>query len=322
MIKKNKSLFFGKVISICSSDIWVETEKGVYSCIIKGSLKKQRLDTDNLVVVGDNVKISITGFYAGVIEETEERRSFLFRGVSQNKYHVMVANVDLILITVTLDNFSQNLIDRYIVMSLKGNIQPVIIVNKWDLDICEEKRKEIEQSLEYYKSLGIQIFITSCLTLLGISKLKAFTKNKTNMFLGQSGVGKTSLFNQLTGKNYLIQKTNQKTGKGLHTTTRSVLISTQDAWYVDSPGIRLFSLYAITPIELQKFFIDIANKANFCKYSSCLHNHEPYCAVKLAVQEGVISKQRLESYYILLEELRSRTKRREREFIFRQKKKD
>ncbi len=322
MIEKSKSLFSGKVISICSSDIWVEIQKEVYSCTIKGSLKKTRLNTDNLVVVGDNVKISRNSSYTGVIEEIEQRFNFLSRGISQNKYHVMVANVDLILIVVTLDNFSQNLIDRYIVMSLKGNILPVIIVNKWDLDVLEEEKEEVEKTIRYYESLGMQVFKTSCLSLVGISELKTFTKNKINMFLGQSGVGKTSLFNQLTGKNYSVQTTNKKTGKGLHTTTRSTLISTQDGWFVDSPGIRFFSLYAIRPIELQEFFVEIANEAEFCRYSSCSHNHEPECAVKLAVQEGRISKKRLESYYILLEEIKAKTKRKERIFISRQKKKD
>lgn len=315
MTKENKSLIFGKVISICSSDIWVEVNKEVYSCIIKGSLKKERLSTDNLVVVGDNVRIRITGSYTGIIEEIEVRYSSLSRGVIRNKHHIMVANVDLVLIVLALDNFSRNLIDRYIVMSLKGNILPIILVNKWDLSISEEQRHDIEHAIQYYRSLEIRVFEISCLTLKNIPELKAFTKNKTSMLLGQSGVGKTSLFNKLTGKNYSTQIVNEKTGKGLHTTTRSVLVSTREAWYVDSPGIRTFSLHAVLAKDLQNFFVEIMKKSHSCRYSSCFHKHEPDCAVKLAVEEGTISQQRLESYYILLEEIQMKTKRSKKTFI-------
>jgi ribosome biogenesis GTPase len=289
----------GRVITISTGMIKVLVEGEIISSGLKGSLKKEVTLNKNLVTVGDFVWIDERGQIAGV----EKRYSCLSRAdaLHQRKQHLIAANIDQVLIVASIENPSlkPSLLDRYIIATERGGMKPVIIINKIDLAKDLTIVNELE---EIYKALEIPFLKVSALHEIGIDTLKEIVKGKSSVFSGQSGVGKTSLINDLTGQTRKVGSVVQKTGKGSHTTTHAELISIgENALCIDTPGIKSFALWDITTEELTSYFSDLQKFSENCKYTPCSHTHEPGCAVKEAASCGKLSQIRYNSYLAIRE---------------------
>lgn len=311
----------GRVLSIKSQEIIVEFENKTYRCTLRGVLKKERNNMKNLVTVGDMVRFEALNNIEGAITFVEPRKSVLSRAdnLSRRKEQLIAANIDQVLITASVVNppLKPFLIDRYIIATQKGNMNPVLIVNKIDLlkndddPFVQEEKELYEEFLQAYAKSGFPIIAISAETGEGLDALRAIMKDKSSVFSGQSGVGKSSLINKITGLDLSVGETVAHTKKGAHTTTSAQLIPLSfGGWCIDTPGIKSFGLWNLTPEEIEPYFDEIIEYGHNCKFPDCSHRHEADCAVLAAVEEGAISWLRYASYVALLDTLAEEHKRR------------
>jgi ribosome biogenesis GTPase len=289
----------GRVLSIAPSSIEVDIDDTSIFCKIRGSLKQEKTDQKNLVAVGDFVIVDDENQIVFI----EERISFLSRkeNLSRRKEHLIATNIDLVLITASVEDppIKPSLIDRYIIATIKGNMQPVVVINKIDLNPTCPIVAELEK---IYTDLGIPFLKVSAVDKTGFEDLKKIMQGKSSVFSGQSGVGKTSLINDITGSSYKTAEVVEKTRKGSHTTTKAHLIKIgKGSFCVDTPGIKSFSLWDISSSELLSYFHDLQSFSDHCKYVNCTHRHEPSCTVRQAAEEGKLSLLRYNSYLTIWE---------------------
>lgn len=287
----------GRVLSISSKGYEVKVGDDLILCTPKGALKKDPSRQKNLITIGDFVLIDDT-----TIVYIEERSSFLSRAenLSRKKEQLIAANIDQVFIVASIEDPSlkPSLIDRYIIAARSGHMEPIIVINKLDL---LEKSAFYKDFKKAYSHLGILFIEVSAKTKKNLTKLIAAMKNKTSVFSGQSGVGKTSLLNQLLGLEMRVGEVAIKTRKGAHTTTSSKLIPLKGGGFcIDTPGIKSFGLWDIDKEHLSSYFPDFHELSGDCKFHPCYHFHEPDCAVKDAVDSGKLSQVRYESYLALL----------------------
>ncbi len=303
--KKKASSRKGRVISITKEHIWVQEKEKTFFCTIKGSLKQEKKEAKNLICVGDFVLFEVLDKDIGQILSIEERYSFLTRkNPLQKKEQFIAVNVDQVFITcsVLLPPLKPLLIDRYIIACKKGNMQPVLLINKIDL-LDKENRAFYREVVQVYKSLSIPVLSISCKTKKGLSSLKKQMKNNTSVFSGQSGVGKSSLINFTLGLSLPVGNMSVKQYKGKHTTSQAHLIPIKGGGFcIDTPGIKSLAIYKLEKEEIKEYFEEIQAFSKDCKFQNCLHKNEPKCGVKNALEEGKISPLRYHSYQSLLEE--------------------
>jgi ribosome biogenesis GTPase len=294
----------GRVLSILSQGMIVaclDTDKK-WNCVLRGNLKQKRTMRKNLIAVGDFVHFEKIDETDAAISYVEPRISTLSRAdaLSQNKEQIIATNIDQVLITSSIcaPRLKPSLIDRYVIAAHKGNMKPVIVINKMDLIEEDPEEKELlEKVCEAYRSAGIPIILMSADSGDGIDKLKECMKDKASVFSGQSGVGKSSLINKMTGLDLTVRETVDRTRKGAHTTTTAQLIPLAfGGWCVDTPGIKSFGLWNLGSQEIEEYFNEIHELSGGCKYPNCTHTHETDCAVKAALEEGQISEHRYASY--------------------------
>lgn len=304
----------GRVISISGEGIWVVSEGKKLFASLKGLLKKEKKQTKNILAVGDFVRFTEDLAIAHI----EERHSFLARSdITGKKEQLIAVNIDQAIIIASVANpvLKPALIDRYLIAAEKGNIHPIIVINKIDL-LDSAKPSEIaryEEFISVYEKLGFPILSISTKTLTGIEALKALLKDKSSVFSGQSGVGKSTLLNVTYGLNLKTGGLAHKTSKGTHTTTTAEFIPLSGGGYcVDTPGIRSFGVWKLKKDEVTNHFKDFSGYP--CKYANCIHINEPECKVLEAIESGHISPLRYESYKSLLDEaaggLDNRSKRK------------
>lgn len=311
----DESLEKGRVLAIAPEGIIVDFNGEELICSLKGSLKQEKNRSKNLIAVGDFVRFENGGNGKGTISFIEARRSILSRAdnLSRNKEQLIAVNIDQVLITCSVVHpmLKPPLVDRYIIAALKGNMKPIIVVNKIDLfdnppatvsEIDLEVEKEIyAQFLKAYAALDIPVISISSSTSQGIESLRACMQSKTSVFSGQSGVGKSSLVNLVAGTKMRIGSVVQKTGKGSHTTTTTHLIPLECGGFcIDTPGIRSFGLWDLKKEEVVDYFPEIVALSPDCRYPDCSHITEPDCAVQKALEEERISSLRFESYCALI----------------------
>jgi ribosome biogenesis GTPase len=303
--KEDKNIIRGRVLSILGEQICVESNKKEYLCTLRGVLKKDKTLMKNLIAVGDFVQFSKKDL---VIIFVEDRFSILAREEQlRKKQHLIAVNIDQVLITVSVVSplLKPALIDRYIIAAKKGNMTPIIVVNKIDLlkgnDKKQKEIKKYEELILAYQACGIKLISVSAQTKLGIEELKKVMKDKASVFSGQSGVGKSTLINLITNKKLKTGKVTKKTLKGAHVTTKAQLIPLKDGGFcIDTPGIRSFGVWNLQKNEIVSYFPVIEKFSKYCKYPNCTHDKEPQCAVKKAVLEKEISSLRFESYLSLM----------------------
>lgn len=289
----------GRVIAITGEGSWVDYEGKQYLCALKGFLKKEKTQAKNLLAVGDWVRFS----KEGSIVQIEERTSSLSRtDISGRKEQLIAVNIDLaiIVVSVALPELKPALVDRYMIAAEKGNLQPIIVLSKIDL---LETKELYDQFLKDYEPLGYPIISVSTVSGVGIAELRALLQNKTSVFSGQSGVGKSSLLNACFGLTLKVGELTQKTYKGTHTTTTAELLPLPGGGYcVDTPGIRSFGIWKLKKEEVVTHFIEFVELSHLCKFPDCTHITEPQCEVLRRLEEGKLSHLRYESYKTLLTE--------------------
>lgn len=305
---KEKEYLKGRVLSITLEGILVDYENVTYICSLRGSLKKETSRLKNLITVGDLVFFEKSGEKEGSIVSIEERSSVLARQdpFYKDKEQLIAANVDYVLITLSVASPPLNppSIDKYVIATTKGKMQPIIVINKCDLlKKGSEEEKKVFEIVSLYKTLQTLVILVSVFTREGLEKLMQVMQKKTSVFAGESGVGKSSLINALTGLNLITGDIGKKSKRGVHTTTRAQLLPLDfGGWCIDTPGIQLFNLMKVTKDDLFIYFSEITEVGKKCKFQDCLHRHEPECAVLKALNENKILKIRYDSFQKLLEE--------------------
>jgi len=309
----------GLIVKEQSGFYWVTAEDNhTYMCQLRGRLKEEAKSSD-IAAIGDRVSISLreeegTNVLMGVVEDVEPRKSVLSRAVrttgkrgagQAEREHVIIANADRALFVFAATQPAPNLkmLDRFLVAGEKSDIADlIIVVNKIDL----EDPSTIEATFAPYKRIGYRIILTSALEGDGIDKLRDILSDGISVFTGPSGVGKTSLLNQIQpGLARTVKSVGRVSAEGVHTTRDSALVKLEFGGYLaDTPGIRSINVWDVEPDELDAYFVDIEPYVNECKFSNCTHTNEPKCAVRQAVDDGQIAKRRYRNYLDLREELR------------------
>ncbi len=258
----------GRVLRMHGLFSIVETDDGrQFRCSVRRLLRSLTTDGRNIVTTGDRVWIRPAPDNEGLIERVEPRHGLLTRA-SRGREHVIVANVDQVVIVMSLvePDIKPHLIDRYLVSAAHGGIAPIICLNKADL----VEHAFIQPLIGLYTQLGIPTFLTSTVSGWGIDCLRKCLVGRQTVFAGQSGVGKSSLLNAVQPELGLeVREVSEATQKGRHTTTTAELIrleasgdaSAPRGWVVDTPGIRQFELWDIIPEEVEGFFSESASRA-------------------------------------------------------------
>ncbi|KKL62469.1 hypothetical protein LCGC14_2184890 [marine sediment metagenome] len=308
--ESKKHLDKGVVLSILGEEILVSFNKKEYKCTLRGILKKEKTKNKNILAVGDIVNISFKNDKEASIESIDKRYSILSRLEARTKKQSIIAvNIDQVLITssVVKPHLKPFLIDRYIIACTKGNMSPVIIINKIDLLKLgkeEEEEEKYKNFLKIYEELGYLILSISCKTKIGLNSLLNVMKGKTSVFSGQSGCGKTTLINSVLHTKFKTGELIKKTYKGAHITTKSQLIELKKGGFcVDTPGIKGFGIWDLELEDLKNHFFEFENFAKNCKFGDCKHIDEPSCKVKEALDKNKISFLRFEAYRCLIKEI-------------------
>src|SRR5262245_52458451 len=286
----------GRVVRVHGLQSVVEAEDGaLYRCAVRRLLKSLATDERSVVTTGDRVWFRDAGNGEGMIERVEPRRGVLTRA-SRRREHVLVANVDQLIIVISLvePDLKPHLIDRYLAIAQQGDLAPVLCLNKSDL----VEHANLQSLVGAYSQLDIPTLMTSARTGEGVDRLRELLKGRATVFSGQSGVGKSSLLNAIQPDLSLrVRTVSESTQKGRHTTTTAELIKLDfGGWVVDTPGVRQLQLWDTIPEEVEGYFHEFRPFVPLCAFPDCTHTHESNCAVKRAVERRQISARRYHSY--------------------------
>lgn len=288
----------GLIISHFGRQVDVEALEGES----KGEILRCHLRTHlGQLVTGDRV-IWRRSPDSGVVVAVLDRHSELLRPNNHGELKPVAANIDFIVIVIAVEPYAHaNLIDRYLVAAEASDIEPVLLLNKADL-LNDENRQRLEPLLEQYRSLGYRTLQASTASSHGLDELKALLADHISVFVGQSGVGKSSLINSLLpGADLRVGALSEQSRKGKHTTTTARLFHFPDGGdLIDSPGIREFGLWHMTEDQVLSGFRELADLQGHCRFRDCRHEQEPGCAFLQAVENGTISEQRFNSYRQIL----------------------
>jgi len=282
-----------------------------FPAVLKGKIRLKTGDFTNPVAVGDVVSYvcdndpDITN--PAVIKQVQDRKNYVVRKSTNlsRQSHVIAANVDMAYIIVSLyfPQIKLPFLDRILVTCEVYGVPVTIVLNKVDLyrDECPD---QIEEFHKIYESAGYKVIDSSIVTGEGIDEIRSSCEGKVNLFSGESGVGKSSIIKAID------PSLNPKTGdistahlQGKHTTSLYEMYKISTGGYIiDSPGIRGFGLVSLKKEEIALYFPEMLRVSSDCRFTPCTHTHEPGCAVKAAVDEGLISAERYNSYLGMLEE--------------------
>ncbi len=307
----------GRVLRVHGLISIVEADDGrVFRCAVRRLLKSLATDERNVVATGDIVwvrpatpaapaaggTVSSSGgdsafadTLEGMIERVEPRHGVLTRA-SRRREHVLVANVDQLIIVMSLvqPDLKPHLIDRYLAAAQQGGLKPVLCLNKSDL----ADPVELQPLIGLYAQLGVPVVLCSARTGFGIDRLREQLRGRASVFSGQSGVGKSSLLNAIQpGLGLAVQSVSAINQKGRHTTTFASLIKLNfGGWVVDTPGVRQLALWDTRPEEVEGYFREFRPFVPLCTFPDCTHTHEKGCAIKDAVARRLITTHRYHSY--------------------------
>ena len=279
--------------------------------VLRGKIRLKGSSATNPVAVGDRVRYEIEGEASetspAVIVEVLPRKNYIIRKSTNlsRQSHILAANLDAAFIIVSLyfPEIKLPFLDRILVTCEVYGVPATIVLNKVDM-YREEAPEQVSDFLKIYREAGYRVIETSAYTKEGIDELKEATKGKVCLFSGESGVGKSSLIRcidpSLEPKVGSISEVHLQ---GKHTTSYyEIYPASNGAFVIDSPGLRGFGLVDLEKEEISKYFPEMLKASAGCRFTPCTHTHEPGCAVKEAVDEGIISAERYNSYLGMLED--------------------
>jgi len=286
-------MLVGIIIKGIGGFYYVKVDDTVYECRARGLFRKNKITP----LIGDKVLIKVnkednTGYIEQIFDRTTELK------------RPPVSNVDQAIIVFAAQKPEPNLwlLDRFLLLASYQGLDVIICINKIDLDTDGK----VDSIFNIYDRAGYRVIKTSCITKEGIDQIRNLLLNKVTVFAGPSGVGKSTLLNNIQSN--LKLKTgdiSQKTSRGKHTTRHVELIELDSGgWVVDTPGFSTLDIDYLKENELQNLFPEIYEKKDMCRFSGCCHYKEPGCAVKEAVETGEISHSRYDNYLSMLQEIR------------------
>ena len=292
----------GTVVAIRPGWVLLRTPIGEIQCEVPRSLRQGARVQRHVVAVGDRATADMQPDGHGVLSGIEPRRTKVSRlgSVRPRREHVIAANIDTLLVVMSVDQprFHAHTLDRLLLIADVGGVRGAIGLNKADL----ARPGEVEELLRPYSRLGIPTFPTCALTGLGLEELRRFLGGRETAFLGQSGVGKSALINDLIpGTEQRTDRVSVSSGRGVHTTTRVDYLDLPGGGAIlDTPGVKTIQPWGVDPADLASYFPEFRPHLGACRFNDCLHRGEPDCAVEAAARTGEISPSRLVSYVRIL----------------------
>jgi ribosome biogenesis GTPase len=271
---------------------------------LKGKFRIKGIRTTNPITVGDQVIVLNSDEDEAVITELIPRKNYLIRKATNlsKESHIIASNIDqiVVVLTVAMPRTPLGFVDRVLATAEAYGIPVILAFNK--VDIYEEKDEDrFDELIGTYGPIGYKMLATSAITNKGVEELKELMKDKTTLFTGQSGVGKSSLINALDSELDLwVEEISEYNDKGRHTTTFAEMHFTDfGARLIDSPGLRSFGMIDMDKEHLAHYFIEMKNFLGECKFNNCVHINEPGCAIKKALEAGEIAETRYNNYVMM-----------------------
>ena len=284
------------------------TNGETYECRILGKFRLNGKKLTNPVAVGDKVHIVLEADNKGLIKKILPRQNYVIRQSPRKKHflHLLASNIDqaVLFMTIVHPNLKQGFIDRYLLMMEPHDIPTIIVFNKADL-YDEEALLMFDYLKAVYESIGYQVLLTSSVTKQGVEELRSLLKDKITLIGGQSGVGKSTMANDLQPHLKLrTEEISDFSGKGQHTTTFAEMHSLDfGGSVIDTPGIKTLAFTNLEPMDVAHNFREFFVLSKNCKFHDCSHRREPKCAVKDAIEEGAVSELRYANYIKILDEI-------------------
>lgn len=295
----------GTVYKSTGSWYTVKAEDGAfYECRIKGKFRTQNIKSTNPIAVGDHVTFNLENIgdeTVGVISEIGERKNYIIRkSVKLSKQtHIIAANLDQVFLLITLNNPTTftSFIDRFLVTAEAYDIPVVLLFNKMDVYGTDEVA-EVKYLMDLYRKIGYPCVELAAKEGKNVDLVKDLMKDKTSMFSGHSGVGKSTLVNALEpGLRLKTAEISEQHLQGQHTTTFAEMYDLSfGARIIDTPGIKGFGIVDMEPDEIGDYFPEFFELKSQCKFNNCLHMDEPKCAIKEALENDQIAWSRYRSY--------------------------
>ncbi|MBR1882754.1 MAG: ribosome small subunit-dependent GTPase A [Muribaculaceae bacterium] len=297
----------GLVVKNTGSWYVARTDDGAtVNCKIKGNLRLKGFRCTNPVAVGDVVEVEMRSDGNAFIVKIEQRRNYIIRRASNlsKEFQIIAANLDQAVLVVTLANPVTNttFIDRFLATAMAYDVPALIVINKVDLLAEPDDRALLDAVAHLYRSIGYPVLLTSTITGEGMEELRLSLFDKTSLFSGNSGVGKSSLINLLVPDAALrVGDVSAVHHTGMHTTTFSEMLDLPSGGrLIDTPGVKGFGTIDFDPAQVSHYFPEIFKVSRDCRFDNCTHTHEPGCAVREAVERSFISQSRYASYLSII----------------------
>lgn len=279
------------------------------NCKIKGNFRIKGIRTTNPVAVGDRVTVGEPApDGTAYITAISPRRNYIIRRASNlsKEAHIIAANIDRAMLVATLAHptTSTNFIDRFLATASAYDVPAILVINKVDLLADEEDRELLNAVVYLYSSIGYEVATVSAKTGEGMDRLRELLHDRITLVSGNSGVGKTTLINELIpGLDLRTAEISAVHDQGMHTTTFSELFRLPGGGaIIDTPGVRGFGTIDFDKYEVAHYFPELFEESKHCRFGNCTHTHEPGCAVLRAIDEGRIAQSRYASYLSILDD--------------------